>query len=118
MLKTMSGCASESFCGKNSSASRRSTLPKRLSACSTASIVDGSSHSAYASDASLASGFSLYASPIRILDQNTKSIWSAQERNGEKHASRNCDFVRRFCSTLFLDVFTRRLSDFVINDAR
>src|SRR4051812_20144957 len=66
MLKTMSGRAKESFCGKNSSASRRTTLPKTLRACSTAFIVEGSSHSAYASEEVQGSGFSLYARPIRI----------------------------------------------------
>src|SRR6266571_8122755 len=43
-------------------------------------MVDGSSHSAYASDAALASGFSLYARPMRIANQNTKCSRDAQER--------------------------------------
>src|SRR6058998_913062 len=47
-------------------------------------MVDASSHSAYASDAALASGFSLYARPMRIANQNTRCSRDAQERTTSK----------------------------------
>src|SRR6266516_4433044 len=49
MLNTRSGRARATCCGNNGSASSRMTLPKRPRACSTAAMVDGSSHSANAS---------------------------------------------------------------------
>src|SRR6266516_4433045 len=67
----------EGLSGNNGSASSRMTLPKRPRACSTAAMVDGSSHSANASlalsDAAsgAGSGFSLYARPIRMWSRVT-----------------------------------------------
>src|ERR1051325_1831178 len=50
-------------------------------------MVDGSSHSAWASDAADASGFSLYARPIRIPNQNTKREWDAQDAREKNRPS-------------------------------
>ena len=79
MLKTRCGRARASFCGKKRSASRRTTSPKRLRACSTASMVERSSHSTNASLPELdgssrllsGSGFSLYARPMRMWSRVT-----------------------------------------------
>src|SRR5438132_7695508 len=78
MLNTRSGRASATCCGKDGSASSRTTLPKRPRACSTAAMVDGSSHSANASlvlegcaAEFAASGFWLYARPMRMWSRVT-----------------------------------------------
>src|SRR6266576_475490 len=69
-------------------------------------MVDGSSHSAYASDAALVSGFSLYARPIRILKTEYEMMHRcARARRQKSRAEPQYDIVRR-------------LSDFVICDAR
>src|SRR6267142_2265880 len=69
-------------------------------------MVDGSSHSAYASDAALVSGFSLYARPIRILKTEYEMMHRCARERRQKSSSR----------TPY--VFVRRLSDLVIRDAR
>src|SRR3989440_3589800 len=125
MLKTRSGRARTRFCGKNWSASSRMTLPKRPRACSTAAMVDGSSHSANASlalsDAAsgAGSGFSLYARPMRMWSRVTSykkgrscGLWietrcrveNKEHRSDAQQATRK--FFRR-----------RRASDFVVRDA-
>src|SRR5258705_3593084 len=69
-------------------------------------MVDGSSHSAYASDAALVSGFSLYARPIRILKTEYEMMHRCARERRQKSSNR----------TPY--VFVRRFSDFVICDAR
>src|SRR5258706_15640729 len=69
-------------------------------------MVDGSSHSAYASDTALVSGFSLYARPIRILKTEYEMMHRCARERRQKSSSR----------TPY--VFVRRLSDLVIRDAR
>src|SRR5258708_22301137 len=98
MLKTRSGRARASFWGKRASASSRTTRPKRPRACSTAVMVDGSSHSAYASlllggssDATArGSGFSLYARPICMWSRVTsykKGRSIGRSERSEEHTS-------------------------------
>jgi len=100
MLNTMSGRASESFCGKNSSASSRMTVAEK-----TQSLIDRvdsgrSSHSAYASDAALASGFSLYARPIRIRESEYETIARyAREGRQKNRRAKICSTPFRLCDT-------------------
>src|SRR6266566_2624624 len=78
-------------------------------------MVDGSSHSAYASDAALVSGFSLYARPIRILKTEYEMMHRCARERRQKSSSNIVEKNRRAEPQYF---FVRRLSDLMICDAR